>query len=85
MGGLAKTTIRRAIVTGEFFENATCMIDFLEQKYKDKTNPTYVLKETDSKELGTEAKLKVFCTVLGYGFPSVLPHHKSISLTLRMR
>ena len=41
------------------------MIDFLEQKYKDKTNPTYVLKEIDKKELvllRTEAKLKIFKT-----------------------
>ena len=65
--GLTKTIIRRAIVTGELSENATFMIGFLEQKYKGKTNPTYVLKEIDSKQLWllrTEAKLKVFKTVL---------------------
>ena len=37
-GDFAKTTIQRAIVTDGFSENAICMIDFLEQKCKDKTN-----------------------------------------------
>ena len=66
--GLAKKTIWRAIATGKFFENTTCMIDFLEQKYKDKTTPIYVLKEIDNKKLlllRTEAKLKVLKTVEG--------------------
>ena len=48
VGGPAKTTIQRAIVTGELLKNTTCMIDFFEQKYKDKTNPTYASKETDN-------------------------------------
>ena len=70
--------MQRAFVTGEFFENATCMIDFLKQKYKDKTNPTYVLKEIDSKELWllrTEAKLKIFKTVLGSTTFQVMVFH----------
>ena len=37
VGGFAKTTIQRAIVTDGFSENAICMIDVLEQKCKDKT------------------------------------------------
>ena len=49
--GVAKTTIRREIESGELFENKTCMIDFLEQQYKSKTNPTFLLKETDNKDL----------------------------------
>ena len=63
VAGLPNRTIRSAIATGDCFQNATCMIDFLEQKYSDKTNPTYVLKEIDNKELlllRNEAKLKVF-------------------------
>ena len=77
VGGLAKTIIRRAIVTGEFFENITCMIDFLEQKYKDKKNPT-CLKEIDSTELcllRTKAKLKIFKTVLGSNTFQVMVFH----------
>ena len=62
VAGLPNRTIRSAIATGDCFQNATCMIDFLEQKYSDKTNPTYVLKEIDKELLllRNEAKLKVF-------------------------
>ena len=79
VGGPAKTTIQRAIVIGEFLKNTTCMIDFFEQKYKDKTNPTYASKETDNNTifLQTEAKFKV--NIPGYGLQPVFQHHKSIS------
>ena len=69
-----------------------CAVTFVFSDPNKQTKPTYVLKWIDSKELwllGTEAKLKILrqfkaVTLPGYGFPSVLPHHKNISLTLRM-
>ena len=61
VGGIAKISIRREIVTEGFMSDAGEMVDFLKEKFGQKTNPKYVIKEIDENILEmarAENKLK---------------------------
>ena len=41
VGGLAKTTIRQKIATGEHFQNTSTMVEYLTDHFRDKSNLVY--------------------------------------------
>ena len=45
VGGIAKTTIRRGVASGIYFEGVNSMVNFLESKFWAKKEPKYVIKE----------------------------------------
>ena len=66
--GIAKTAIRREIATGAFFEEATSMVEFLQDKFFSHINPKYIIKEIKEHEVHLErvkAKLKTVKTIDG--------------------
>ena len=67
-GGVAKVSIRREIAAGGFMCDAGEMVDFLKEKFGQKTNPKYVIKEIDENILEmarAENRLKKFKTIDG--------------------
>ena len=54
VGGIAKTTIRRGVASGIYFEGVNSMVNFLESKFGDKKEPKYVIKEITKDSLETE-------------------------------
>ena len=68
VGGIAKTTIRREIAAGKFFANAESMVSFLQDKFKKKESPRYIVKEIDEKELNiarSNSKLNMYKAIEG--------------------
>ena len=62
VGGLAKTTLQRAIAGGKFF-NVGEMVEYLNETLHSTEHLQHILKETDEKDLESErtaGKLKVF-------------------------
>ena len=47
VGGLAKVIIRQRVAAGDVFLSSSTMVDYLNDKFKDSTNPEYVVKEID--------------------------------------
>ena len=48
VGGLAKVIIRQWVAACEVFLSSSKMVDYLAVKFKDSTNPKYIVKEIDS-------------------------------------
>ena len=68
VGGIAKNTIRRAIAEDNFFENASTMVDYLNNKFENYTDPCYIIKEIEEEVLASmrrESQLKVFRGING--------------------
>ena len=68
VGGIAKISIRREIAAEGFMSDAGEMVDFLKEKFGQKTNPKYVIKEIDENILEmarAENKFKKFKTIDG--------------------
>ena len=51
VGGLPKVAIRREITNGAFLSNSAEMVEFLNGKFSDSSEPTYKVVEVDSKKL----------------------------------
>ena len=67
-GGLAKSTLRRAIAAGEFFNDVGEMVEYLDETLHSTEHLQYIVKETDEKYLESEraaARLKLFPSVDG--------------------
>ena len=56
VGGIAKTTLRRAVAQTHFFVNAGEMVDFLQNKFIDKVSPIYIVSEIEEEELAAARK-----------------------------
>ena len=68
VGGLAKVVIRHEIGRGSFFSDSEDMVDFLSQKFMEKKDPAYHVKETDVKPLEiarADARLKYYHQIKG--------------------
>lgn len=75
VAGIAKTAIRRAIATGDFFRDAGEMVEFLNSKYKNNTNPNYAIKELYEQTLErarVESRQNVYDTINGSSFFQVM-------------
>ena len=69
VGGLAKTTLRRALAAGEFFNDVGEMVEYLPETLHRTEHLQYIVKEIDEKDLESEraaARLKVFPSMDGY-------------------
>ena len=63
VGGLAKTTVRRAVAAGEFFNDVGEMVENLDETLHSAEHLQYILKESDEKDLESEkaaSRLKFF-------------------------
>ena len=65
VGGLAKTTLQRAIAAGEFFNDVGEMVEYLHGTLHSTKHLQYTVKETDEKVLESERRLKVFPSIDG--------------------
>ena len=68
VGGVAKMVLRRAVASGEFFEDVGAMVEFLEGELEDKEGLKYVVKEIDREESvvsRNEASRSKYVTVQG--------------------
>ena len=68
MGGIAKICLRREIATGTFMSRAADMVTFLKEKFHEKSNPFYIVKEIDAKKLAIERankKLRRYNQIVG--------------------
>ena len=48
VGGLAKSAIRRAVGTGEFFAHVGDVAEYLQMKFDGHSNPVHYIKEIDA-------------------------------------
>ena len=86
VGGLAKTTIRQKIGTGEHFQNAATMVEY----FQDKSNLVYKVREVNISELDEarfEASKKGFITINGSSLFQVIvftPHSHTIKAAPRL-
>ena len=62
VGSLAKCAIRRYVGTGGKIFNATDCTNFFQDKFKEKSNPSFVIKEITQEAL---ARLKKYPTING--------------------
>ena len=68
IGGLAKTTLRRAIAAGEFFNDAGEMVEYFNETLHSTEHLQYIVKELEEKDLKSAraaARLKVFPSIDG--------------------
>ena len=67
-GGLAKLMIRQWVAGGDVFLSSSLMVDYLDAKFKESTNPEYIVKEISSSLLDENravANLLVLPTIEG--------------------
>ena len=63
VGGLAKTTLQRAVAAGEFFNDVGEMAENIDETLHSAEHLQYIVKETDEKDLESEktaSRLKLF-------------------------
>ena len=68
VGGIGKTTLRRAIAAGIFLDDAGEMTEYLHEKFKDKEYPQYVIDEVKEEDLEIareNGRLKLYGTING--------------------
>ena len=67
VGGIAKNAIRKEIAGGHILQSSSEMVDFLQQKFADKSFPEYIVREIRLEELNearSDVALKVFSSTI---------------------
>ena len=57
VGGIAKVQVRRAVAAGHSLKVTEDMVDFLEEKFKENSNPTYIVKNIKPERLGAAREI----------------------------
>ena len=90
VGGLAKTTIRRTIASGELLSTASAMVEFMKNHFEDKEHLIYKVCEilkSDLDDARFEALRKGFLTIDGSSLFQVMvftPHSNVIKASPRL-
>jgi len=80
VGGVAKVKVRREVAAGKKLQFAGVMVQFLSEKFGEKTDPGYKFKDITPEQLEEarkEQRLKIYSTIAGSSkFQVFRPHQR---------